>query len=506
MKEKIKIVQKDTFEVILSAVNKICDFIRPTFGPSGNKIIIDKPIYKMAVDDGVQAARDFELNDPTENAVVNIVKGAAIKTNDRVGDGTTGSLIILQAIINEAAKLARRDGRKIEKELKNGLKEAKEQLLMQIKPIKTLIELEKVARIAYDDEKIAKLIADTWFKLGKDGIITIDRSGTMETFADITDGIKIDQGYLSPYMVTNPERMEGIIEKPYILLTDYRLTEVNDVLPIMELLVKDKILSLVIIAEHTESNALATLIVNKLQGNINTIAIDMPADADKTVFLEDLAIMIGAKLFSKDKGDKIQEAKLEDLGRAERFVSKYDKSVIIGPKGDKKIIKSSIEAINNAFNTVTDKEKPKLEERLARFTNKIAIIKVGAATEQEEKALKYKVDDAVHSVQSAYKNGVVSGGGIALYGLKTSSEILNSALKEPFRQLKMNIGLENNQEFKKDEAINVITGEIGNFMEVGVMDPVDVLIAGLESAVSIASLLLTCSGMIVEKPKELPQE
>jgi len=499
----IKIIQRDTLDIIKSAIDKAVNLIKYTYGPSSNKVIISKVLNKMTVDDGVQIARDLELDDPAENAVWNEAKHTAIRTNDRVGDGTTGALILLQAIIKEATKTFNVNGRKIEKELKKAVVEAKDQLLKMASPIKTLADLEKVARISFDDENISKTIAGAWHQLGKDGVLTVDRSGTMETFADITEGIKIDRGYVSPYMVTN-ERMEGIIEKSHILITDYRLTETKDVLDIMTKLANDKITNLVIIAENIEQHALSTVIGNKMQGKFNTIVVNAPfSGPERTVFLEDLAMMTGAKFFSESKGDKIELAEIKDLGRADRFISKKDTSVVIGPRGNKQEIKKVISELAVLISTNQNaKERLELQKRLARLNGKIGVIKVGGSTESEERATRYKVDDAIHAIHSAFKGGVVPGAGLALASLETSSEILNAALKAPFKQLKENVGIETHEIIKKGNAINVVTGKIGKFTEVGVMDPVEVLIAGIESAVSIASILLTASGMIVEEPEK----
>lgn len=507
IEEKIRLIQRDTFDVIQSAVNKTVDLIKPTYGPSSNKVIISKQLHKLVVDDGVQIARDLELNDPAENAVLTVIRETAIRTNDRVGDGTTSSMIMLQGIINEVAKISNRDTRKIEKELKKGFEEAKKILLGMSKKISTKEELEKVARISFDDPTISKLIADSWFKLGKDGVLTVDRSGTMETFVDITEGVQIDRGYISPYMITNPQRMEAVIEKPYILLTDYRLTEASDIFPIMEKLALKKITNLVIIAENIEQSALATIIVNKMQGKFNVIAVNAPfSGSERTVFMEDVALMTGAKFFSAGKGDKLEDAEITDLGRADRFMATRDSSVIVGPKSKKGVITEAISNLNSSLAIAKDdKDKKEYTKRLARFNNKIGVIKVGAATENEERALRYKVEDAIHAVHAAFKGGVVPGAGLGLARVKTSSRILNEALKQPHTQLCNNVGIDTQFELKNDEAFNAVTEKKGNFMEVGVMDPVDVLIAGVESAVSISSLLITSKGMIVENPPKPAQ-
>jgi chaperonin GroEL len=502
---RFNVIGKGSFDIIKSAVNKTVDLIKPTFGPASNKVIISKITHGFVVDDGVQIARDLEFDDPVENAIMKVVRETAIKTNDRVGDGTTGALIMLQAIINEVSGLSKIDGRKIEKELKAGFDECKSQLLKMSKPVKTIDDLTKVAMVSFDDEKIAKLIAKAWYELGIDGVLTVDKSGTMETTVDMTDGVKLARGYISPYMINNPQRMECVIEKPYILFTDYRLTEAADVIGIMDQLLKRKILSLVIIADGVEGNALATLIVNKMQGKFDTVAVTKPpADSE---MLEDLAFMTGGKVFSDKKGDKLENATVENLGRATRFIARRDESFIVGPRGNKEAIKGAIKDLTTAMEAEKDESsKKKIQRRLGRFTNKVGVVKVGAPTENEVNALKYKIEDSVNATLSAYKSGVVCGGGMALAGLMTSSEILNAALKEPFKQLKINVGLDSHRPLLKDEAVNVVTGEIGNYVKVGVMDPVEVLIAQIESAVSIASLLVTTSGMIIERPRHIKQE
>lgn len=493
----IKTIHDATFQTVVSAVNKLVDFVKPTYGPASNKVIINKLPYSMVVDDGVQIARDFELEDQAEQSIVRLVRETAIRTNDRVGDGTTSSLIMLQAIINEAAKRTNRNGRKIEKELQKGLEEFKAQMQKQAKTISTKEELKKVAMVSFDNEEIAEMIANLYLKLGKDAIITIDQSSTMDTYSEISDGVKLDNGYISPYMITNPERMETVVEKPYILITDYRLTEASDLLPIMEKMAADNKRELVVIAENVEQKALATAVVNKMQNKFLTVAIAAPKDK---VTLEDIAILTGAKVFTESKGNRLENAEIKDLGRAERFICRREESIIVEPKGSKKAIKEAIDSLKVAYSLETkDKEKRALQARLGLFTNSLAVIKVGAPTENEQKALKYKVEDAVNAVKEAYRGGVVCGAGIALSQITTSSQILNEALKYPSRQLMDNMGLDN-VDLKKDEAYNVVTEKKGHYMTVGVLDPVNALIAGVESAVSIASILLTSSGMIVESP------
>lgn len=500
---KVTIVNKDTQDIIKSTVDEAVNMVKPTYGPAGNRVIIDKLTHRVAPDDGVQIMRDLDFSDPVKNAVMKLIRQTAISTNDRAGDGTTGSMIMLQAIIAAAHARPTMSSRDIVHEIKQGLAEAKKQLLAQAIPVKTKEDLLKVARISFDDPIIAELIADTWNKMGKDGVVTIDRSGTRDTFAVMSEGITMGRGYISPYMVTNRDKGEALVEKPYILLTDYRLTETGDIYPIITKLAAKNINNLVLICDNIEASALATVIVNKINGQFNVVAVNVPA-GDKQTTLEDMAIMLGAKVFSEKKGSRLETAEISDLGRADRFVATSSDSTIIGPKGKKEDIVKAIADLRMAADSAENEDvKKELKKRIATLTNKVAVIKVGAVTADEERNLRFKVEDSVNAVQAAFKGGVVCGAGLSLYRLETSSEILNEALKAPFKQLKLNMGITVHKEIKKDEAINAVNGKIGKYMDIGVIDPVQVLIAGLESAVSIAEILLTSKGMIVEVPAEL---
>jgi len=503
---KIEIVKDKTFDIIVSSVNKMVDLIKPTYGSAENKVIISKEMYgnwPLVVDDGVQIARDFKLNDPAENAIVNVIRETAVKTNDRVGDGTTSSLIILQAIINEVSKTTRRDGIKISRELKRGFEEIKSQLESLAITIESKEDLKKVAMISFNNEKVAELISEIYSKIGKDGVITIGKSDTMETISDMVDGIKIDKGYISPYMITNGERMEAEIIKPLILITDYKLTEAGDLIPIMEKLVKGNKRELIVICQEMENHALATAVVNKMQQKFLTIAVKTPSSSDSTVTLEDLAIMTGAKFFSEGKGDKLSEAEVSDLGKAEKFIARRDESVIVGPKGNEEVINNLIINLKTAIAEATNESvKKTLMDRHSMATGKVAVIKVGAPTDNELKSLKYKVEDAVNAVKSALNSGVVCGAGLSLERLKCSSKILTESISAPARVLRDNLGVTDPEEetLAEENTLNYVTGKSGHFLKVGVIDPVEVLIAGVESAVSIASVLITSSGMIVEHP------
>ena len=497
----VKIIHQDTFKTIMSAVNKLVDFVSPTFGPSANKAIIDKQVYRMVVDDGVQIARDFELDDPAENAVIKVIREVAIKTNDRVGDGTTSSMIILRAIMQEISKQHFRDGRQISEELKKATIEAKDQLLAMMKPISTRQEIERVARIAYDNPSVASLIAELLHKVGKEGVVVVEKSNNIDISSEHTEGLEINSGYLSPYLITDNQRMEAVLDKPSILLTSYRVTNANDLLPIMDKIIKERNKrDFVLIADNVESDALATLIVNRLQGKFMGIAIAIPQTEDKKQFLEDIALLTGGTVFTEDKGNRLDNAEVSQLGQANKVIVRQNKTTIIGAKGSKTLIDAEKNRIRNALSeNPKDSEKQKLEMRLARLNNGIAVIKVGSPTETESKALKYKIEDAVNATKSALNGGIVCGSGIALSQVKTSSEILNKALQQPFRQLRENIGVDN-IELKPGEAYNAVTDEKGDYMKVVVIDPVEVLIAGIDSAVSIASMLVTTHGILCEIP------
>lgn len=511
----VNIITKNPFDTIRKAVEKAVDLVAPTYGPAGNKVIIKKVTHSMVVDDGVQIMRDLELPDPNEHAVLNVIKEVAIKTNDRAGDGTTGSMIMLGSIISEVARMGRFDGHKLARELKKGLLDATKQLKENVYPIKTLEDLKKVALISFDDPEVSALIAETWHKVGKDGSVTLDTSPSMKTTAQLSEGIALEHGYMHPVMVNNPERLESVIEKPYILITDYRITEAADIMPLMNKLAAGQKNRLVIIADNVEQQALATLIVNqphvynnqtKMNGSFASVAIVGPQGENKLMTLEDIALLTGGKVFSQTKGDKLADAEIADLGQADRFIAKTNSSVIIGAKGKKETVRKAVSDITASIVTAANEnEKKAMQNRLAFFTNKVAVIKVGAPTENEYKALRYKVEDAVNSVRAAYRGGVACGAGLSLARLDTSSKLLNAALKEPHRRLMENMGLDVG-DLKDGEAVNVVTEKVGKYMEVGVADPVDVLVAGVESAVSIACLLLTTSGMIVEKPQKLRQQ
>jgi len=524
MNTRVHITQsREAFEVITRATDALVNLAKPTYGPSSGKIVIDKVTHKTVLDDGVQIARDLELPDPSENAILRVIREAATKTSARAGDGTTSALIMVQAILHEVARLGKFHGRKVELELRAGLEDFQRQILKDTKTVDTQEELEKVAMISFDNPEIAHLIAGLFKKLGKEATITLEKSPTLDTYAETAEGVAINTGYISPYMVNNPETMECKLSKPHILITNYRLMEGADLDPIMNLMAQAKKKNLVVLAENVEESALSMLVLNLpnvarpdpenpgrlMRGNFPNCAINIPKTEDslRTQMLEDIALLTGATVFSREKGRDVTTATLEDLGTADRFIAGRESSLIIEPGGVKKDIAMAVTALRlNIKNEKSENKKAGYIDRLNLYTNSVATIKVGAPTEYEQKALMRKVENVKNSVGAAYKNGVVCGGGLGLARIKTSSSILNNALQKPQKQLLENMGIDKPIPLAKGEAYNAVTEQIGQFMAVGVMDPVDVLIAGVESAVSIASLLLTTEGIIAEAPEHLKQE
>lgn len=467
----MKIVdKKEVFNTILSTVNKLVDLVKPTFGPASNKVVIGKGFYVSALDDGVQIAKDLELEDEAENYVLKLIKEVAIRTNDRVGDGTTSSLIILQALMQEIEKEGRIDGRKITGELKQGLVEAVEQLRETAKKIKTKGDLEKVARVSFDNADIAKLLAEIVYKIGPDGLIDVEISQGLDIESEMMGGFKMHGGYVSPYMII--EKEEAVLEDPYILVSNTEFVNEQELMPLLESILKSGKNSLVIFCKGIEGGALNLLVINKIQGKFKSVAVKAVND------FEDVALITGATIFSPDKGKP--DIQIKDLGRAKKVIVKRDSTVIIGGKSNKTVFATRIAELKEKMENAKDNTtKEQTRYKLARLTNSVAVIKVGANTENEAKALRYKIEDASNAVKVAYKDGVVKGAGVALMNIKTSSPILNRALQYPHKQLIENMG-----EF-------VISGDV--------IDPVSVLIAGMESAVSIVCLLCTTKGIIVEE-------
>ncbi|HEX9503602.1 MAG TPA: chaperonin GroEL [Patescibacteria group bacterium] len=486
-------------ETIKNAVNALVDYVKVTFGPSGFKVILPPEFAAkpQALDDGVAIAKKFTLENEHENAVIELIKQVAIKTNDRVGDGTTGSLIMLQAILNEVDALGAINPRLVVSELKKAAAEAKDKLILASKKVKTLEDLQKVAQISIDNAQISKIIAELVHKIGHEGVIAVQESQTMETTHEHVDGFEFEKGYVAPFMVTNPERMEAEFSNAKIFITDYRLTTAIDMVQILEKLVKEGVTQCVFVAEAIESDALTTLLANRQRGVFYPIAVNVPGYDDKDDFLNDLAVVTGGQVLSRSKDIRIEDFDIKMLGKADKIVSKADSTLIIGGKGKKSEINKVAAGIKVLMENALGYKLDRLQRRYGRLMNGIAVIRVGAPTEQEMHALRYKVEDATNAVKVAAESGIVCGGGLSLARLKTKSNLLNKALMAPYMQLLENSNV-SAPDLKKDEALNIVTGEIGDFLKVGVVDPTAVLIAQIESAVSMACELILIRGILAD--------
>ncbi|MGQ9827342.1 MAG: chaperonin GroEL [Roseiflexus sp.] len=514
-------------------VDIVADAVKTTLGPRGRNVSIDKKFGAPTVThDGVTVAKEIELKDPFENMGARLLVEVATKTNDVVGDGTTTATVLAQSIVNEGLKMVAAGANPML--IKRGLDKAVEAIVAELKsaaiPVRDRADIAHVAAISAADSEIGDLIAEVMEKVGKDGVITVEESKGIAFEKEYTEGMQIDRGYISPYFVTNPERMEAELEDPYILITDKKISSIQDILPVLEKALQVT-KNLVIIAEDVDGEALATLVVNKLRGTINALAVKAPGFGDRRkAMLQDIAILTGGTLISEEIGRKLDSATLEDLGRARRVVSDKDNTTIIEGRGDERAIRARIEQIRAQIETTTsDFDREKLQERLAKLAGGVAVLKVGAATEPELKEKKHRVEDALSTARSAVEEGIVPGGGVALLTAipaldrvqvtyedeKYGVQILRRALEEPMRQLARNAGedgaviidtVRRLQKEKNDRNIgyNVLTGEFGSMIEMGIIDPVKVTRSAVQNAVSIAGLLLTTEALIADIPEEKP--
>lgn len=471
---------QDLNPLIFNAVDKLVDFVKCTYGPAQNKIIVQRGLKQEIIDDGVETAKQFELPDEFENSVIQFVKEVAQKTNDRVGDGTTSSLIMLQALM-KVIKEDKRPARQVITELQVGLEDFKKQITAKSRQITSKEDLRKVAYISFNNDKMADIISDILFELGHDAIVTVEESRSLETTYNVVKGLQFPRGFASPYFINNAEKAETILEKPYIFVTDREIVDAKELVPLMNKVIATGNRQLVIIADDVRGEALATLVINYMKGVGLFPAIKAPYYSnDKYEFLMDVAELTGSSFVMGDLGKKIEEMELGDLGMADKVIITKDSTTIVGGHG--KNIEEYISKMKAIIDT-TDSElkKDKIRERLAKLTSGVAVIRVGGATENEMRALRYKVDDAVNATRVAFKNGVVPGAGTTLMQIETSSPILNAALQVPHMVLLDNMEI--------------------NQLEIGedIIDPVEVLIAGVESAVSIVSLLINTKGILVEE-------
>ena len=511
---------------IKDGIDKITDAVKVTLGPKGRHVVLDKGFGAPEIcDDGVTIAKEIELSDKVENMGAEIVKQVAEKTNDMAGDGTSTAVVLTQAICAEGLKnvaaganpLALRRG--IEKTTKVVVEELKK----MSKQISGQEEVAQVATIAAGNTDIGKLIAEVVSEVGKDGVITVEESKTFGLAKEIVKGLQFDKGYVSPYMVTNAERMEAVFEDPYILITDKKISSLQEILPILEKIAQTGKKELVIIAEDVDGEALATLLVNKLRGIFNTLAIKAPGFGDrKRETLDDIAAVTGAKVVSEEIGLKLDKVELDVLGGARKVVATKENTTIVDGKGKKEEIEARISQIKNEIKVSTsDFDKEKLQERLAKLSGGVAVIKVGAASEVEQKAVQRKTEDALNATRAAIEEGILPGGGVALLRSiaaltslnlegdeKTGMNILKAALEKPIKQIAENAGMDGAvvaEEVKKHEGsfgFNAETLQYEDLILSGIIDPTKVVRSAVENSTSAAAMILTTEAVVAEKPEE----
>lgn len=506
-------------------VNTLADAVKITLGPKGRYVVLDKKFGSPTItNDGVTIAREIEVEDVFENQGAQLVREVATKTNDIAGDGTTTATLLAQAIVREGLKNVAAGANPMA--VKRGIEKAVDVAVEEIKKMAQEVhgkeDIARVATISSDDREIGDVIADAIEKVGKDGVVNVEESNTFGMDLEFTEGMQFDKGYISPYFVTDPERMEAVLEEPYILIANRKIGSVQDLLPVLEKVIQAG-KSLLIIAEDVEGEALATLIVNKLRGTFTGIAVKAPGFGDRRKrMLEDIAILTGGEVISDELGLKLENTQLSQLGRARKVVVDKDNTTIVDGAGDLDKIKARINQIKAEIeNTDSDFDREKLQERLAKLAGGVAVIKVGAATETEIKEKKHRVEDALSATRAALEEGIVPGGGVAQALLVapvmaiqaeddelTGVRIVARALEEPLRQLANNAGLEGSvvvNEVKtrpKGVGLNIATGEYEDMVKAGIIDPAMVTRSALQNAASIAKNILTTEVIVADKPEE----
>src|SRR5712691_9741330 len=506
---------------ILRGINRLADAVRVTLGPQGRNVVLDKKFgAPLITKDGVTVAKEIDLKEPLENMGAQMVKEVASKTSDVAGDGTTTATVLAQAIYREGSKNVTAGANPMS--LKRGIDKAvaavSEELKKLSKPVKGKMIAQVGAISANNDEAIGRIIADAMEKVGKDGVITVEEAKSMETSLEVVEGMQIDRGYLSPYFVTDPQRMEVALENAFVLIHEKKISNMKDLLPLLEQMAK-LAQPLLIIAEDLEGDALATLVVNKLRGTLHVAAIKAPGYGDRRKeMLQDLAVLTGGKAVTEDLGIKLENIKIEDLGRAKKITIDKEHTTIVEGAGSKKDIDGRVKQLRAQIEeTTSDYDREKLQERLAKLVGGVAIIKVGAATETEMKEKKARVEDALHATRAAVEEGIVPGGGVALIRCAKALEriaaegdeavgvnIIRRALEEPVRQIAGNAGHEGAvvvakvRELKADEGFNALSEKYEDLVEAGVIDPTKVVRSALQNAASIASLLLTTEATVCE--------
>jgi len=517
---------------LLVGINKLTNAVKVTLGPRAKLVVLDKGFGAPDIsDDGVSIAKEIELEDKVENLGAEILKEVAEKTSDSAGDGTTTAIVLTQAIVSEGLKnvAAGADPLSLKRGIEKGVKVVVENLRKMAKPITKKEEIAQVGTIASLDEEVGKMIAEIFSEVGKDGVITVEESKKFGLEKEIVKGVQFDRGYISPYMITDPERMEAVLEDPYILVTDRKISSLNEILPVMEKVIQTGKKDLVIIAEEVEGDALATLVVNKLRGVFNGLAVKAPGFGErKKEMLQDIAVVTGAQVISEELGLKLENIQLSQLGRARKVVAEKERTTIIEGKGKKEDIEARIKQIKEELKkTESEFDREKLQERLAKLAGGVAVIKVGAATEVEQKARQKKTENALNATRAAIEEGILPGGGVAFLRSiplleeleakldgdeKTGVRILKKALERPIRQIAENCGMDGAVVANKVKegnggfGFNAQTLKFEDLISAGVIDPTKVVRTTLENAASAASMLLTTEAVVAEKPEKKEKE
>ncbi|MCS7215909.1 MAG: chaperonin GroEL [Thermodesulfovibrio sp.] len=519
---------EDTRRAIKNGVDKLANAVKATLGPRGRYVLLEKKFGSPTItNDGVTIAKEIELEDPNENVGAQLVREVSSKTNDVAGDGTTTACVLAQAIINEGLKNIAAGANPMH--IKRGIDKAVAAIVNEIKAmakqVKTKEEIEQIATISANDKEIGKLIAEAMEKVGKDGVITVEEGKSSETTLEVVEGMQFDRGYISPYFVTDAERMEAVLEDPYIIITDKKVSAMNDLLPLLEQIAQSG-RSFLLIAEDVEGEALATLVVNKLRGTLRCCAVKAPGFGDRRKeMLQDIAILTGGEVISEEKGEKLEKATLDRLGTAKRVVVDKENTTIVSGGGSKEEIRKRINQIKKQIEeTKSDYDKEKLQERLAKLAGGVAVINVGAPTEAAMKAKKFKVEDAMHATRAGVEEGIVPGGGVALLRAReaakskvkaedpdeqTGINIVFRAIEEPLRMIAENAGFEGSVIVEKvlaeknpNYGFDAEKGEFVDMMKAGIVDPAKVVRTALENAASVAGYLLTSEVIITEIPEK----
>jgi len=517
---------QDARSRLLSGVDQLANAVRVTLGPKGRNVVIEKSFGSPTVTkDGVTVAKEIELEDKFENMGAQMVKEVASKTSDVAGDGTTTATVLAQAIFREGSKLvvAGMNPMEIKRGIEKAVTAIVDELKKMSKPTRDTGEIAQVGTIsANNDATIGKILSDAMAKVGKEGVITVEEAKSMETTLDVVEGMQFDRGYVSPYFVTDPERMEAVLEEPVILLHEKKISSMKDLLPLLEQVARQG-KPLLIVAEDIEGEALATLVVNKIRGTLAVSAVKAPGFGDRRkAMLQDMAVLTGGQVIAEELGLKLENVTLKDLGKAKRVKIDKDNTTIIDGAGSKKDIEGRVNEIRKQVeDTTSDYDREKLQERLAKLVGGVAVVKVGAATETEMKEKKARVEDALHATRAAVEEGIVPGGGVALLRCQKAIEgigdneeqkagvnIIRRSLEEPLRRIAENAGIDGSivvdkvRNAKGAQGFNAQTEEYEDLIKAGVIDPTKVVRTALQNAASVSSLLLTTEAMVAEKPDD----